>query len=381
MNTKTAPTSPKYPLEQPVEQVWKHPAMTPPARIPHGQLLFYTILSSILAVVVIVGGLLWFAWAKPNSFLQSVLPSSVTTIIQPTNTTEKVSVPTAVSRGASSILGVYPTPPAGTTVTGDLLTGQAVLLASGGWVWTTSGVIPSGSGISLASDRQTFSVTTRLNDTITPSVFFKSNVKNGQALDLVEKDGLVDGQTVWVVTKRLQAVSITPRKLRDGGATGWQTCERWHRQWMFDQEWADPLGGVVLNERGQAIAMVTGQGQLVFADMVQPVLDQVIQRSTLDRPSCGFRLTTSADALVNGVGNELQWIVGATGSDEAVVKDGPANQAGIQSGDRITKIDGQDVSNNPGDLFRGVRLGQKISIELLRAKKAVTVTMTIGVAK
>lgn len=381
MKPKTAPTSPKYPLEQPhdVEKVWTHAPMVPPARMPIASVMVLSFLASLVTMAVALGGLVWFAWAHPNNAIVKALPSSVTTIIQSVPTSNKDQAPDVVVKSADSVVSLVPATT--NAVTNDMVVGQGVILGSSGWIWTLHGSLPSGSSVSVANANAAFTTSTSLSDVLSSAVFLKSTLTTGQAMDMADTTKLADGQRVWVISRRLQTTAITLRHLRSLGVQGWQTCERFSPTWNLDQPIADQAGGVVVNDKGQAIGLLDAQGAIQLSGIVQPLFDGVISRGSIDRPACGFRLTTSAAALVPNTSGAVVWVVGATGSDQSVTSKGPADQAGLKSGDRITQIDGQNVGADPGTFFRSLRLGQHVQLTVTRGGKTVPLNLTIGVAK
>ena len=162
MKPKTAPTSPKYPLEHDVQKVWTHQAMTPPSRVPVGTVIFLSFLASLVTLAVAVVALVWFTWAHPDNALVRALPSTVTTIIQSVPTSSKDQAPDAVTRVADSVVSVFPATTS--TVTNDMVVGQGVILGSSGWIWTIHAALPSGSNTAIATAHATFTTSSALAD-------------------------------------------------------------------------------------------------------------------------------------------------------------------------------------------------------------------------
>jgi S1-C subfamily serine protease len=194
-------------------------------------------------------------------------------------------------------------------------------------------------------------------------------------MDIVDPTDVQDGQQVWVITRRLQTVTITPERLRSIGVASWQTCEQYHATWQLSGTWADSVGGAVVNEKGRLLGLLGSNGTIIPADMIQPVLDRVLQQNDATRPGCGFRITASGDILVSKTSTPNFWLVGAKGADAAVIGKGPADTAGLKSGDRIVKVDGSSVPTDPGAFFRSLKIGQSVKLEILRGTTKQTVTL------
>ena len=64
---------------------------------------------------------------------------------------------------------------------------------------------------------------------------------------------------------------------------------------------------------------------------------------------------------------------------QEVVSGGPAEKAGVQSGDIITKINGQtvDSENKISDIISGAQIGQRVDLEVYRDGKTIKMTATL----
>lgn len=128
-------------------------------------------------------------------------------------------------------------------------------------------------------------------------------------------------------------------------------------------------GGPLLNSLGEVIgvnvAVSEGAQNIGFAvpiNSVKPVIDEFVQNGKISRAFLGvnYRVITRDLALLNEVpqGAYIQEIVPGS----------PAEKAGIEPGDIITKIDGKQVNdtNAISELIRTKKPGDKVSIELWR---------------
>ncbi len=141
-------------------------------------------------------------------------------------------------------------------------------------------------------------------------------------------------------------------------------------------------GGPLLNSAGQVIGVntaVSGEGQNIgFAipiNVIKESLDQFSKTGKFQRPFLGvqYKMITRDLALLNEVPE------GAYVQD--VVVDSPADTAGIQAEDIITKIDGNRITEAGGGLAKIIaskKIGDQIAIEIWRNTETKTVTATIG---
>ncbi len=140
-------------------------------------------------------------------------------------------------------------------------------------------------------------------------------------------------------------------------------------------------GGPLLNSSGQVIgvdvATTEGAQNIGFAipiNAVKPIVSEFLTKGTVSRPYLGvrYRFISKDVALLNDVPQ------GAYVQD--VLNGGPADKAGIQPGDIIVKINGQNVDseNIVSDTVSKAQVGQRMDLVVWRNGKQLTVNATIG---
>lgn len=141
-------------------------------------------------------------------------------------------------------------------------------------------------------------------------------------------------------------------------------------------------GGPLLNSSGQAVgvnvAMASGAQNIGFAipiNVVKEMIDNFNKTGQFSRPYLGirYRMITLPEAMAN------EWVEGA-GVVE-VVAGSPAEKAGIEVGDILTKIDGQKVTDKDGGLAKIVsqkKVGDRLAVIFWREGKERTVTVILG---
>lgn len=140
-------------------------------------------------------------------------------------------------------------------------------------------------------------------------------------------------------------------------------------------------GGPLLNSSGQVIGMnvatTEGAQNIGFAipiDAVKPIVEEFLTKGTVSRPFLGirYRFISRDVALLNEVpqGAYIQ----------EVVPDGPAEKAGIQEGDIITKINGQsiDAENKVAEIITKSNIGARLDLVVWRDGKEVQSTASVG---
>jgi len=140
-------------------------------------------------------------------------------------------------------------------------------------------------------------------------------------------------------------------------------------------------GGPLLNSAGQAIgvnvAMASGAQNIGFAipiNVVKEMIDNFNKTGQFSRPFLGirYRMINKQEAVAK------EWVEGA-GVVE-VVKGSPAEKAGIEAGDIITRIDGQKLSGDDGDLAKiisGKKVGDRMNITIWRDNQEKNLTVTL----
>ncbi|WP_376744389.1 Do family serine endopeptidase [Marimonas arenosa] len=144
-------------------------------------------------------------------------------------------------------------------------------------------------------------------------------------------------------------------------------------------------GGPLFNMDGEVIGVNTailspnggsiGIGFSMASNVVVKVVDQLKQFGETRRGWLGVRIQDVTEDVAEAIG--LEKVAGALVTD---VPDGPAKDAGVQSGDVILSFDGQDVEDTRG-LVRQVgnsEVGKTVRLVVFREGKTQTLKVTLG---
>ena len=139
-------------------------------------------------------------------------------------------------------------------------------------------------------------------------------------------------------------------------------------------------GGPLLNSAGQVIgvnvATTEGAQNIGFAipiNAVKSIVDEFVTKGVVSRPYLGirYRFITRDVAILNEVpqGAYIQ----------EVMKDGPADKAGVKAGDIITKIGGQDIDeeNKVSEIVAKNQIGNKLDLVAWRDGKEIKLQATL----
>ena len=142
-------------------------------------------------------------------------------------------------------------------------------------------------------------------------------------------------------------------------------------------------GGPLINMKGEVIGINTainpsgqGIGFAIPIDMAKAIIPQLEQKGSVTRGWLGIGIQPMTPALEKSFG--LKDKEGVLVSD--VFKGGPAEKAGLERGDVITRFDGKAVTESR-DLSRIVAatpVGKMVSVKLMREGKAIERTVRVG---
>ncbi len=144
-------------------------------------------------------------------------------------------------------------------------------------------------------------------------------------------------------------------------------------------------GGPLLNSSGQVIGVntaVSSQGQNIgFAlpiNIIKEAIDNFNKTGQFNRPFLGVRYQ------ILDMQTALKYEVPAGAFIQAVIPGSPAEKAGLQAQDIITKIDGKKISGDVNSVAAAIsshKVGDKVEVEYWRNNETKTVTVTLEEAK
>lgn len=140
-------------------------------------------------------------------------------------------------------------------------------------------------------------------------------------------------------------------------------------------------GGPLLNSAGQVIgvnvATTEGAQNIGFAvpiNSVKQIVDEFVSKGSVSRPFLGiqYRFISKDVAILNEVpqGAYIQ----------EVVEDGPAERAGVEEGDIITKINNQAINeeNKLAQIISKVNIGSQVDLTIFRDGQEIKLAAVIG---
>ena len=275
-----------------------------------------------------------------------------------------------------------------------------------GWILTNKHVVATATGIDVRlKDGRSFKGTLYGVDTLTDLAIVKIEGATGLAVAPVgTSSGLQVGQLAIVIGNPLGVdypnsvttgiVSALGRDITVTSDTGLSGGLNLHGLIQTDAAInSGNSGGPLVDASGRVIGVTTaladqaqGIGFAIPIDIAKPIMQQAMSGTKLSRPFIGISYIAVNAGLATKYSLTLDhgaWVHKEDGngnSVDAVVTDGPADQAGIKTGDIITEIEGQsiDATHLLEDTLVQFAPGRTISIQLLRGSEYLTVRVTLG---
>ena len=124
---------------------------------------------------------------------------------------------------------------------------------------------------------------------------------------------------------------------------------------------------------GNAVS-AEGIGFALPINQVQKIMEVLITKGYIERPGIGVTVSTIDEAMAEELGVPVGALV------ESVVKDRPADQAGVLAGDIITEANGEAITNQQQlvNIVLGCMIGDELKLKVYRDGSYMDLTIVIG---
>jgi S1-C subfamily serine protease len=277
--------------------------------------------------------------------------------------------------------------------------GSGFIYDPSGWILTNRHVVDGSDGLTVElADGRRFEGTIYGIDTLTDLAIVKIEATGLPTVPLGESDELRTGQLTIAIGSPLGTYSnsVTAGILSASGRTiqvdGGQLSNLLQTDTAINP---GNSGGPLLDSGGNVIGINTaiatsaeGIGFAIPIDLAKPIMQQAVAGEELARPYIGVRFETIDLRVVEREG--LDVTDGALIADDAegpdggtvygVVPGGPADQAGLQSGDIIVSVGGVTLDGeHPLDaVVSQFAPGDSVEMTVLRNGQQVTVEVMLG---
>lgn len=152
----------------------------------------------------------------------------------------------------------------------------------------------------------------------------------------------------------------------------------------------DYVGGPIVDYAGQVVGIIgrhSGENKTSFfgipSNEVKKVIDKAINNELKESPVLGiYYVPLNKDyAIQNGITQESGDIIYSTSGQRglAIISNSPADKAGLQLGDILTKINDQDINseNSLPEILYGLKKGDKIKLQIVRNNKEMDIEVSL----
>ena len=270
--------------------------------------------------------------------------------------------------------------------------GSGVIISSDGYILTCAHVVDGASSITVTIDDKDYTATLVGEDTTSDVAVIKIDATGLTPATVGDSDNLKVGQSVMAVGNPLGElggtvtggmISALNRSVTIQGTSSTNTMSLIQ---MDASVSPGNSGGGLFNMSGELVGIVNAKSSSSDAEglgFAIPINDAIkVAQELLEngyvtgRPYLGITYLGVEDAQTAaqlGVNAYGVYVV-------EVVKGGPAERAGLQSGDRIVSIDGTEIASKDdlGTLMQKHAAGDTLSITIARNGQMQTVSVTLG---
>ena len=271
--------------------------------------------------------------------------------------------------------------------------GSGVIISTDGYIITNNHVVDEAKedGITvILSDKKEYKAKLIGKDPLTDLAVIKVEANNLPVAHIGNSDEVAIGEMVIAVGNPLGLNSTVTSGIVSAigrGALGLNHDRYAVENFIQTDAAINPgnSGGGLFNLRGSliginsAIATRTGgymgYGFAIPSNLMKAVALDIIEDGKVDRGYIGISLRPVDEVSAKSL--KLDKVVGALVDD--IIKDSPAEKAGIEPGDVILELDGKPVnsSNDLQSLVAQRRAGDKVNLKIWREGKSITKSVTL----
>ena len=270
--------------------------------------------------------------------------------------------------------------------------GSGVIISSDGYILTCAHVVDGASNITVTIGDKDYTATLVGEDTTSDVAVIKIDATGLTPATVGDSDALTVGDNVLAVGNPLGELGgtvtsgIISALNRSVSIQGTSSVNTMSLIQMDASVSPGNSGGGLFNMNGELIGIVNAKSSssdaegLGFAipinDAIKVAQDLLENGYVSGRPYLGITyigVTDAQTAQQLGVNSYGVYVV-------EVVKGGPADKAGLQSGDRVVSVDGTEVASQTdfGTIIQKHSAGDTITITVARGGQMQDVTVTLG---
>lgn len=265
--------------------------------------------------------------------------------------------------------------------------GSGVIVSQDGYIITNNHVIDGADTIMVSIPKQTKEYEAKIigKDPRSDIAVIKIDAKNLSAIQFADSSNLKEGDLVFAIGNPFGVgESITQGIVSALNKSGVGINE--YENFIQTDAPINPgnSGGALVDSRGALVGINTaiisksggnvGIGFAIPSNMVKQIAIQLIQKGKIERGYIGVTIQDMNDDLKSFYNQESGAIV------TSVVKDSPADRAGLKRGDLIVAVDGQNVksSSELKNLIGSLTPDKIVKLTIIRDGKKRVVTVKLA---
>ncbi len=279
-------------------------------------------------------------------------------------------------------------------------TGSGVIFDAGGWILTNRHVVESANVVTVSlNDGQVFEAEVYGIDTMTDLAILKIEAEDLPTAPIGSSDNLKPGQLAIAIgnphgyenTVTTGIISGLSRQITASDAA--QTSDPEQLRNLIQTDAAiNPgnSGGPLVNSAGQVIGINTavsttaqGLGFAIPINVARPIMEQALAGQPLARPYIGvwYMPVTPTLAEERDLPVDYGAFIATARGDDPVIAGSPAAEAGLEAGDVIVAVNGDQLS---AEVDLQISLlpyapGDTVTLRVLRGNSVREVDVTLGV--
>ncbi|MDD5290825.1 MAG: PDZ domain-containing protein [Patescibacteria group bacterium] len=270
----------------------------------------------------------------------------------------------------------------------DQAAGLGLIITSDGWIITDA--LPknlsyesiSGGYVVIDKDKQIYKIDQVIKDTLTPFSFIhvegakdfpvqqfaESKAENGQLVIAASWSG--DSYLTSVIGSREKSLVRSSDNFSDELIIADVSAQGLKEAVLFDLT-------------GRIIGFLDSEGEASPISHFQSAIKSLLKDRSIKRPSFGVNyldlslLAKENNKYKNGA------LIYKNASGVSLIKNGPAEKAGLKEGDIIIQIDNTEINgnNNLANIIQSYSAGDKINVDYLRAGEKLEAQVELGEIK
>jgi len=281
-------------------------------------------------------------------------------------------------------------------------TGSGFIFDADGWILTNRHVVENAQSLTvMTNDGREYPAEVYGIDTLTDLAIIKVEASNLPVAEIGTSAGLEPGQIAIAIGNPLGyensvttgVVSGLGRQITATDAT--QSSAASLNNLIQTDAAINPgnSGGPLVNSAGQVIGVNTavstsqdgqGIGFAIPIDVARPILQQALAGEELTRPWIGVFYLPVDPALAAAENLPVEYgalIATSGGVGDPIFEGSPAEQAGLQAGDVIVAVNGEQITANTdlSTLILPYAPGDTITLRVLRENSTREIEVTLGV--